>query len=229
MAFGVWAAVSASAVAWGLRLFVQAPSTPAHASVALPSAGAGDLSRLFGAAPVAVADDEEPAPVADARFQLIGVVAPRSSAAGAEGLALISVDGRPPRAYRVGATVDGEQVLQAVQARGATLGPRGGAALVALSIPPPAPANTGTLPGVSGTPGAVVRPGFPGLPGNSGAPGQPGVAGPNGRAMIGQPPARFMPPGARIVRPPPAPVEAIEPAVPDPVADGAGSSDLPAR
>jgi general secretion pathway protein C len=223
VAFGVWAAASASAVAWGLRLFVQAPPTPAHASVALPSAAVGDLSRLFGAAPVAAADEAEPEPVADDRFQLIGVVTPRPAAAGGEGLALISVDGKPPRAYRVGATVDGDQILQAVQPRGATLGPRGGAAAIALNIPPPPAANTGTLPGVGVAPGPANRPALAGMPGSSGP--LPG------RVMPGQPPQRYLAPGMRGNRPQSAPMveEPAEASVADPVADGASGNDLPAR
>jgi general secretion pathway protein C len=227
VAFGVWAAVAASAVAWGLRLFVPASPVPAHASVALPAAAAGDLTRLFGAEPEAPADDEEPEPVADARFQLIGVVAPRAAGAAGEGLALISVDGRPPRAYRVGATVDGEQVLQAVQARGATLGPPGGAALVALSIPPPAPANTGTLPriGAVGSQPVAGNRGV-GLPGSFGAqPGRPPVGQPN------QPNQRYAPPGLRGNRPQTAPMveEPVDADSVDPVIDGGDSHDVPAR
>lgn len=200
VAFGVWAAVAATAVAWGLRLFVPSPAVPAHASVALPTAAVGDLTRLFGVDAVAEVDAEEPEPVADARFQLIGVVAPRPAGAAAEGLALISVDGKPPRAFRVGATVDGEQVLQSVQARGATLGPRGGAALVALSIPPPAPAATGTLPGVVAAPALAPR--SVAMPGSFGGP----PVGPQGRPPVGQPNQRYMPPGNRINRQQAAPV-----------------------
>jgi general secretion pathway protein C len=211
VAFGVWAATAASAVVWGLRLFVPSTPVPAHASVAQPSAAVGDLTRLFGAEPVAAVEDEEPEPVADARFQLIGVVAPRAAGAADEGLALISVDGNRPRAYRVGATVDGEQVLQSVQQRGATLGPRGGAALVALSIPPPAAANTGTLPGVA-TPGVGNR--SVGMPGTFGSP--------QARPPLGQVNPRYMPPGLRGNQPQTEPMvdDAADPNPDDAVIDG---------
>ncbi|MEY3252467.1 MAG: putative ral secretion pathway protein GspC, partial [Pseudomonadota bacterium] len=121
-----------------------------------------DLTRLLGAdPPPRTAEGEEAAPPPDARFTLIGVVAPRQVGAApsgsGEGVALIAIDGQTPRAYRLGAQVDGDTVLQAVHARGAELGPRGGPARVALELPPPAPAATGTLPGLDtgATPGTA--------------------------------------------------------------------------
>ena len=145
--FVTWALVLCSAVAWALKLFVIAPPLPQRTPVAVAAAPAGgDLTRLLGAdAPPPVAATA-PEPAADARFQLIGVVSPRGAQAAREGLALIAVDGKPAKAFRVGAAVDGDNVLQSVVARGATLGPRGGAALVALRITPPEAAATGTLP-----------------------------------------------------------------------------------
>jgi general secretion pathway protein C len=161
----VWAAVAASAVAWGLAIFVQPPAAPREARVVDATlALRGDVTRVLGvdAAPAPAAADEAPAPVLDARFQLVGVVAPRGSEAGRrEGVALIAVDGKPAKAYRVGATVEGQTVLKAVRARGAELGPRNGAPTIALEIPPPAPAATGTLPppaGLGGGSGVMPRP-----------------------------------------------------------------------
>jgi general secretion pathway protein C len=147
-AFGLWAAVAASVVYWGLKLFVPGTPAPVHAAVAsLATPPRGDLSRLLG---VDAAPDVAPPPQASARFHLIGVVAPRAEGAAREGLALIAVDDKPPRAYRVGALIDGDTVLQAVHARGVALGPRGGAANFTLDIPPPAPAATGALPTFGG-------------------------------------------------------------------------------
>ncbi|HSQ73551.1 MAG TPA: hypothetical protein VLM87_14120 [Rubrivivax sp.] len=161
--FLVWALVAASALAWGLKVFVTPQPAPPQARVAEPaSALRGDLTRLLGADPVAPVAKAAPEPAADARFDLVGVVSPRSSQAAREGLALIAVDGKPPRAYRVGAVVDGAHVLQTVSARGATLGPRDGAAVIALTLPPPAPAATGVLPPASPRGGAIspTRPGM---------------------------------------------------------------------
>ena len=195
--FAVWALVAGSALFWGLRLFVTAPPAPSQTTVAELGAGArGDLSRVFGPDPVVVVQAAEPEPVADARFQLIGVVSPRGGGNSSQGLALIAVDVKPAKAYRVGSVVDGQTVLQSVQARGAALGPRGGAVQVALAIAPPAAAATGSFtdaappapvpsPAQTSTP-AVSRsylrgeptrqptvPQFPGPPGPPGAPAQP--------------------------------------------------------
>ena len=63
-----------------------------------------------------------------------------------QGVALIAVDGKPAKAFAVGARLDNDLVLQAVSLRTASIGPAQGAASVKLEIPPlPAPA-TGTLP-----------------------------------------------------------------------------------
>lgn len=135
-------------VFWALRLFVQAPDVAATAVAVDDGAPRrGELSRLLGAEPVAAAAAP---PAAASRFKLVGVVAPRQSGAGGSdkrvGVALISVDDKPPRPYRIGARIDGETVLQAVGPRSASIGNAGeGAASVVLDIPPlPAPA-TGSL------------------------------------------------------------------------------------
>ena len=155
--FLVWAAVAASAVAWGLKIFVQPPAAPPQALVAETGRAArGDLTRLLGVDPPPPVAVKAPVPAADARFKLVGVVSPRSPQAAREGLALIAVDGKPPRAYRVGALVEDPHVLQAVNPRGATLGPVDGPALVALKLPPPSSAATGVLP-PAGRVGAVPR------------------------------------------------------------------------
>lgn len=159
---GVWALAAGSALFWAFKVFVTPPAAPPHTQTAAPTlALRGDLTRLLGAdpPPPVVAAAEQP--VADARFQLVGVVSPRSPRAAKEGLALIAVDGKPPKAYRVGAVVDGTTVLQSVAARGATLGPRDGAAVVALNLAPPAPPATGVLPGVAGGGAPAVRPSRP--------------------------------------------------------------------
>lgn len=159
LTLGVWAVVAASAVHWGLKVWVQAPAVPQAAQVAdAGPAPRGDLSRLLGVDAPVVTASAAPEPAADARFNLIGVVSPKAAQAVREGVALIAVDGKPPKAFRVGAVVHGPYVLQSVDARSASLGPRGGAALVALRLAPPAAANTGTLPSgsnLNGAPGSA--------------------------------------------------------------------------
>ena len=194
--------VAASAVFWGLRLWPAAPS-PAEGAVPVAAATPprGDLARVLGTDPPPPAAAQEPAPaVADSRFELVGVLSPRQAQAAREGVALIAVDGAPARAYRVGAPVTGETVLQAVAHNRATLGPRGGPAQVALELAPPAPAATGTLPGA--TPGigagAGAQPGFP-RP-------MPPQAGPTAGVLA---PMRPLPP--RGLGPPPAMVVPQQP------------------
>ena len=147
-AFVIWALVAASAAFWGLRLLVRAPAAPPNA-VTLGDAAAVrvDLTRLLGAAPVApqvaVAVAE-----ASARFRLIGIMAPKASATARHGggVALIAVDGKLPKAYAVGASLDGALVLQSVSLRTAAIGPSQGAATVTLELPLLPAAATGTLP-----------------------------------------------------------------------------------
>lgn len=169
LAFVIWAAVAASTVFWGLRLFVRAPQAPAHtAAVGIDAPARADLSALLGAEP-ASAPAAAAAPVADNRFRLLGVVADRGRAdatAGskaarphaAHGVALIAVDGKPARAFRLGAAVEGDTVLQGVSARGATLGPRGGAPAVMLEIPPLPAAATGQVGGVGPSTSQFIAP-----------------------------------------------------------------------
>ena len=160
--FGVWALVAGSTVFWGLRIFAPATAAPPDVPVAQPGSDIrGDLTRLFGPdivpAPPVQSAPVEAAP--DPRFTLLGVVSPRNASAAREGVALIAIDGKPPKAYRVGMVVEGSTVLQAVSARGAQLGPRGGPSIVALELPPLPPPATGSLP----------SPGQPGNPGLQGA------------------------------------------------------------
>jgi general secretion pathway protein C len=185
---GVWALAAGSGLYWGLLVFVKPPPAPAHTqTAAVTPALNGDLTRLLGSDPPPPPPEAMQAEApADARFQLIGVVSPPSRQAAREGVALIAVDGKPAKAFRVGAVVEGDNVLQTVAARGVTLGPRNGPALVALNLPPPTPAATGTLPNMGGEfapparlapgvrgPGAAPRAVPPTMPSPGRQPGQP--------------------------------------------------------
>ncbi|MEJ8820627.1 type II secretion system protein N [Variovorax humicola] len=113
----VWALAAASVVFWGLRLTAPADATapPAvtNAPVAVDPAAVG---RFLGAvdAPSAAAA----APDAASRFVLQGVIADTDG----QGAALIAVDGKPARPFRVGASIGDSYVLQSVGTRAATLG-----------------------------------------------------------------------------------------------------------
>jgi general secretion pathway protein C len=112
----VWGAVAFSAVTWGLRWSATgaAPSNAATAVQALPEVDMSAAARSLGAAPVqAVA-----APTLASRFQLLGVMAAGPYA----GAALISVDGKAAKPYRVGAVVTDGLVLQSAQGRRVSLG-----------------------------------------------------------------------------------------------------------
>jgi general secretion pathway protein C len=141
-AFVIWALVAATAVFWGLRLLVRAPAAPPYA-VAVGDAGAvrGDLTRLLGTAPVAPVVAEA-APEAASRFKLLGIVASVS-----QGVALIAVDGKMPKAFAVGARVDGDLVLHSVSLRTASIATGQGAPTITLQLARPAAAATGTLSG----------------------------------------------------------------------------------
>ena len=131
----LWAAAGASVVFWGLRL--SAPAAGPAAPVVLPAPAVPDaqaLARLLGAAPEAPGAAPV-APVASlaSRFALIGVLSGRSSGGGA---ALIAVDGKPAKPFRVGAAVDEGLVLQALGPRQAQLGPdAAGPATLTLDMP----------------------------------------------------------------------------------------------
>jgi general secretion pathway protein C len=143
-AFVVWALVAGAIVFWGMRLLVRPTPAPAHA-VAVVDAGTtrSDLSRLFGVEQVAAAAAPPPE---STRFKLLGVLAPPGAVQSAgPGVALISVDGKPPRPYRAGARIEDRLVLQSVGLRTAALGPADGPAAFTLEIPRMPDAATGTL------------------------------------------------------------------------------------
>ena len=186
-AFVIWALIAATVVFWGLRFAVSAPAVPPHAVAGGDAAVAGgDLARLLGAPPVAQQAVAE-APEAGSRFRLLGIVAPMHAGTPRVGVALIAVDGKPPRAYAVGARVDDDLVLQSVSLRTASIGPVAGPQRVVLEIPRLPAAATGSLPPVGSTAAALAPPPgtAPHLP--TGAALAPAIAPPMGAAPIGGP------------------------------------------
>lgn len=112
----VWGAVAFSAVTWGLRWSATgaAPSNATSAAQALPEVDVSAAARSLGAAPAqAVAT-----PTLASRFQLQGVMAGGPDA----GAALIAVDGKPAKPYRVGTVVADGMLLQHAEGRRISLG-----------------------------------------------------------------------------------------------------------
>lgn len=155
-AFLLWMLVGFSAVYWWLRLAGTAGNaTPLPpALVALPQVDASAVGRLLGGDAL-VADRTAPAAQSPGRFVLVGVAASRSR----DGAALISVDGKPARPFRVGSQVDAGLVLQAVAPRSAQLGASAvGAPTITLDLPAPRGSNAGGAPAAATAPAAFAAP-----------------------------------------------------------------------
>ena len=214
----IWSLVAATAVFWLLRLTASSPQAPAYASaVGKSTVVRGDLNRLFGAPSVVVAAAEA-GPAAPSRFKLVGVMAPRSKeeqSVPGSGLALIAVDGKPPKAFTVGAALDSGLVVQSVGLRTASIGPAQGERSMLLELPALVPPNTGVLPPSGfGAPPVSMSGGIAPQPGSAGIP-VPEAAGshigsPSGSPVSGMPvpaggamgvPHQPLPPGTAL--PPP--------------------------
>ena len=114
----LWGAAAASIVFWGLRLTAPADAAapPAVAGPAVVAVDSTTLARFLGG----VSTDPVIATTPDAasRFALFGVIADTDG----QGVALIAVDGKPPRPFRIGSPLGGSYLLQSVGPRAATLG-----------------------------------------------------------------------------------------------------------
>lgn len=192
-AFAIWAAVTASLMAWALRLFADSPRSPAY-TVAVDSRGTrGDFARVFGRSelPATAGAAVPPPPAASSRFKLVGVAAPRDARVEG-GLALISVDGKPAKAVGVGRTIDEDWMLRSVSRNGARLASNVGAETLDLEVPPMPAANRGSLP-APGAPGVVPPPPGSAVP----AVGRAVTAAPllpSAGGAAGQPPSIYVPP-----------------------------------
>jgi len=105
-----------SALYWVLKWPTSGPAV--RDMTVAPAAAVVDtdkLAQLLGASQgPAVAS--EAADVGEANFKLVGVIAQ-----GSQGSALIAVDGKPPKPFRVGSEVGNGLVLRAVSSRTAQL------------------------------------------------------------------------------------------------------------
>lgn len=185
----IWAAVAASLAYWGLRWLAPPVGVPRNASpVTLETGVRGDIQRLL-TGPVRTEGPQANPSAASAlasRIKVIGVMAPAPGQSA--GVALLSVDGKPPKAIRVGGLVDGEMVLQDLSQRSARIGPQDGSNFLTIDLPGLPPPATGTLPPPSGVTQTPPGQGSPaGGPVNGQMGGQPGE-------RRGQPPT-FTPEG----------------------------------
>jgi general secretion pathway protein C len=162
--FFVWALVAACSAFWGIKIFAATRPVPDGAMTPPASiAAAGPMDRLFGAIVVPATQANAPPPESS-RYQLMGVIAAPAGYGGRGGMAIVSVDNQPARAWHVGATLDGNTSLLSVARRTADFGPSGGPVAFTLQLPEPTSAATGTLPGAlpgpsTGMPGGQVSPG----------------------------------------------------------------------
>jgi general secretion pathway protein C len=111
------AALAAASLAFWVLKWVNPMTATKATAVQLQAPLASDtatVAKVLGGGPAAPA---AAAPLASARFVLVGVLAGSSK----EGAALIAVDGKPAKPVRVGGTVGEDWTLRSVQARRATL------------------------------------------------------------------------------------------------------------
>jgi general secretion pathway protein C len=127
--------LAATVVFWAMHWPMREAGRPlplpsAHEDV--PLASATVVAQLLGAGalPVPVALE------ASSRFRLTGVI----SSGGGGGVALVSIDGKPPKPYRVGSTLEEGLVLQSVEQRRVALAADAHApASMHLELPPKQP------------------------------------------------------------------------------------------
>jgi general secretion pathway protein C len=142
----VWALVAACAVFWGLRLGSGAPSG-GGVPVARSAPAAADpvvLGQLLGAVAASVNAEAPAAAPLSSRFSVSGVIAQDRHRFGPSGLAVIAIDGKPARIFRVGDRVEAGYVLQSVGTRSVVLASDMKApAALTLALPNAGPARTG--------------------------------------------------------------------------------------
>ena len=141
----VWALLAVSTVAWGMKLFVQPVAVPVQAQlVGVEEQTRGDALRLFAQMPSAAGSAPVAGPSAG-RFKLVGVASASADDPDFGGVALLSIDGKPARAFELGAVIEGEWVVQIIEPRQVRLGRAGELPSLTLDLPGLPPPATGTL------------------------------------------------------------------------------------
>ena len=146
------ALAAASATYWVLKWQATVPSSLTAAVVysAPPAADPQLVARLLGGGQASAS--AKVVSSAASHFKLSGVLANRANGS----YALISVDGKPAKPYRVGTPVNDDLVLQSVSARSAALATNLQAPVsVMLELPKPTPAST--LPARVATPASAPK------------------------------------------------------------------------
>jgi len=147
LTLAVWALAAASVVFWGLRLAAPADAlAPPVAATPAATIDSAAVAQMLGA--VTEKSAVAATPEAASRFALLGVVADSAQ----RGAALIAVDGKPARPFRVGSQLVDGYVLQSVSLRTVALGASiGSPVAITLQLPvrpmaipaPPAPVTAG--------------------------------------------------------------------------------------
>lgn len=172
LTFALWLGVGASALAWLMPRWgapAQPAVPPAVAVPAQPSAPPADWSALWSS-PAASPGPTAPTMEA-ARIRLVGVAGPVRPSS--QGVALLSLDGQTPRAYRPGDRVDEQRVVLEVTAHTVKIGEAGGPASLTLEaprLPPPATGRPADAPTAGTAPprapaGALPPSGAPAIQG----------------------------------------------------------------
>ena len=137
----VWLLVGSSLVFWGLRL-LPAPggNAPVPAPTPLSQPHAQAMAPLLGVA-AAVPDHPTAHTLQAPRVTLLGVMVGHAANTG---VALLAIDGKPPKPVRVGTELEPGMVVQSVHPREVRLGPSAeGPSTLTLTLP--------------AAPGSVVR------------------------------------------------------------------------
>ena len=142
----VWALAAGGALYWGLRAGQPpAPSLPPAVGDAGTAVNAQAVAHALGVPRTAQPGASQPQAAIASRVRLSGVVTH-----GAGGAALLSVDGKPPKPYRVGAQVEDGWVVQAVTPHAVELAD--GAQRASIEMPPPAERTSPAASQPAGTP-----------------------------------------------------------------------------
>ena len=158
----VWLLVGLCAAYWAFK-FVTTKPVEATAALATPTVVVDSkaIAKLLGATDVAAKKPTTMA--ASTKFTLFGLAA----TAGGQGVALIALDGKPARPYRVGSLVADDLMLKSISKTGVLLA----ASLTStdgmtLELPERKPVNTTAIAAVNqmGTPPASTVPAPPRFP-----------------------------------------------------------------